>query len=157
MSTDRFTFRLQRLLALRQMAERAASVTLGSAQAAASEARATQMKLAARRADARGAMLPPSGTERGVAELRRALFFVDQLDAHVVEAGKTTDGADQRVRDSRVRLGERVQARRILERLRERQFAEWSTGVERHEREAMDGMARRPSGTRSETDTSTNG
>jgi flagellar biosynthesis chaperone FliJ len=61
------------------------------------------------------------------------------------------------VRDSLAQLGERVQARRMLERLRERHFAEWSLGVERHEREVMDSLARRPSAPGTETTTPTNG
>ena len=156
MSAGRFIFRLQRLLTLRQMAERAAAISLGSAQAVASKAHAAQATFATRRADARGMMLPQPGTERSVAELTRAAFFVDQLDVQVAEAGKTTNAADQQVRDTRERLGERVQARRMLERLRERHLAEWSHVEERHEREVMDGLARRMTGPRIESTTLSN-
>ncbi|MBA4070799.1 MAG: hypothetical protein C0497_03045 [Gemmatimonas sp.] len=157
MSTGRFTFRLQRLLALRQMAENAASVTLGSARAAASAIHATQTALSARRAVARDTVFPSAGATRGVAELTRAALLVERIDGHVVEADKAARGADERVRDSLARLGERVQARRMLERLRERHLAEWTLGVERHEREVMDSLARRPSAPGSETTTPTNG
>lgn len=156
MSAGRFTFRLQRLLALRQMAEDAASVTLGAARTAANAAHATQAALSSRRADARGAMFPSAGTVRGVAELTRAAFLVERIDGHVAEADKAARGADARVHDSLARLGERVQARRMLERLRERHFAEWSLIVDRHEREVMDSLARRQSTPGSETTTPTN-
>lgn len=156
MTAGRFTFRLQRLLALRQMAENAASVTLGSARAAASTAHAAQTALSARRAATRGAVFPSAGTARGVAELTRATVLLERIDGYVVEADKAASRADERVRDSLARLGERVQARRMLERLRERHFTEWSVGVERQEREVMDGLARRPSVLGGETTTPTN-
>jgi flagellar export protein FliJ len=145
-TANRFTFRLQRLLALRQMAERAAAIALGTAQAVAAEAHAAEESLARRRASAREAMLPHPGTERRVADLRQVAFLVEQIDARALNAGKTAKVADRNVQDTRERLGARVQERRILERLRERHLVEWSRGTERLEREMMDGIARPAAG-----------
>lgn len=142
MSTGRFTFRLQRLLALRRMAERAAAISLGSAQQVASTAQAAVTQIAGQRAAARAAMLPTSGSTQRVAELCHAVFLAEQLDAHVVDAGAKVIAADAKVRDTRDRLGARVKERRILERLRERHFAEWSLHTERHERDLMDAIPR---------------
>ncbi|MHB1310454.1 MAG: flagellar export protein FliJ [Gemmatimonadaceae bacterium] len=142
MSTGRFTFRLQRLLGLRQMAERAAAISLGAAQQVASTAHAAEARVAGQRAGARAAMLPASGSTQRVAELCHAAFLMEQLDAHVVNAGANAVAADATVRETRDRLGTRVKERRILERLRERHVAEWSLHTERQERELMDAIPR---------------
>jgi flagellar FliJ protein len=143
-SQGRFTFRLQRLLALRQMAERAAMTALASAESAANQAQAARQWIAARRAKARAALSTPIGMDRRIAELRNAAFLVEQLDAHVEHADRAMTAANEQVRASRVRLAERVRERRILERLRDRQVAEWSLAVEREERAIMDAIARPP-------------
>jgi flagellar export protein FliJ len=141
-SGGRFTFRLERLLALRLMAERAAAISLGSAQAVATAAHAARTLIAGRRAGARAAMLPEPGAERSVAELRQAAFLTEQIDRHLAHASRSTSTADQHARDAHERLDERVTERRILERLRERHHSEWSVDAERREREAADGIAR---------------
>ena len=155
MSTRRFSFRLQRLLALRQMAERAAAVSLGSSQAMASEAHVAEERLAARRSDARAGMFPPRGAARHVGEVLQAARFVEQIDVQLEHAGSAAQQADARVRDTRLHLGERVRERRILERLRDRHFAVWANDVEHEEREIMDGIARPPAGQPAETTPST--
>jgi flagellar export protein FliJ len=142
MTSPRFKFSLQRLLTMRQKAEREAAIALATAHVAEDAARQTKDALDVRRAEARDAVLPPPGTVKSVAELRQAAFLVEQLDSNLAGARADVAAAERSVQEQQWRLGERVRDRRVLDRLRERQLDSWKVTDARAERDVMDGIAR---------------
>ncbi len=142
MSAPRFKFSLQRLLVLREKAEKEAAIQLAQAQRAEESARDAKSALDDRRAEARDAVLPQPGTARTVAELRQAALLVEHLDGTLIGAREAISAAERSVQEQVGELGDRVRDRRVLDRLRERQHDDWKVADDRTEREVMDGIAR---------------
>jgi flagellar FliJ protein len=142
MTSPRFRFPLQRLLAMRKKAEDEAAIALATAHNVEDAARRDKDALDVRRAEARDAVLPQPGTAKSVAELRQAAFFVEQLDGSLVSARDAIAAAERSVQEQQWRLRERVRDRRVLYRLRERQLEDWKVVDARAERDVMDGIAR---------------
>jgi flagellar FliJ protein len=142
MSKDRFSFRMQRLLTLREKAERQAAIDLATAQAAHASARTAADVIDAQRAAAREAARTPLGEARTVSAIRQAAILLEQLDGRQMQADALVRSADEQVHARVGVLGERVRERRVLDRLRDRQHDEWRTDADRRERELMDGLAR---------------
>jgi flagellar FliJ protein len=142
MSPDRFSFRMQRLLTLREKAERQAAIDLATAQAAHTRAQSAADAVSHLRTAARNAARTPLGEARAVGTLRQAALLLEQLDGRQAHADALAHAAGEQVQARVTTLGERVRDRRVLDRLRERQHDEWRTDAERRERELMDGLAR---------------
>lgn len=147
MSAAHFSFRLERLLAIRERAEAEAALAFAAARARADALRTTAAELQARREALRADLLPAVGATRDVGVAAIRILLLNELDARaatlVCEIATADVEAEERQREMSVRLRER----RVLERLRERQLALWKIGEARREREQMDEAAQRRSGT----------
>lgn len=142
MSAPHFKFRLQRLLDLRQLAERDAAIALATARNAEEEARREKDAISARRAATRALLLPPAGSHCRVSELRQVAVLLERLDAGTAQAEYQLSKAANQVHQKQVQLGETVTNRRTLDRLKERQRESWRIADDRSERAVMDDIGR---------------
>ncbi len=139
---SRYSFRLQRLLDLRQMKEREAAGSAAAARAAAETADAHEAGITALRDTTRQEMLPAPGQTVRVADLHEVVFLVKALDGHVEDAKQASLAAERKVQEKQAALGVAMQHRRILDRLKERRADEWRVDDTRQERDVMDEIAR---------------
>lgn len=142
MTTPHFKFRLQRLLDLRQLAEREAAIALATARNAEEEARREKASIAAQRTATRALLLPPAGSHSRVSELRQVSLLLERLDAGSAQADYKVSKAANQVQQRQVQLSESVTNRRVLDRLKERQRETWRVDDERAERAVMDDIGR---------------
>jgi flagellar FliJ protein len=142
MTAPQFKFRLQRLLDLRELAERQAAIALATAQNAEADARRERDVVVAIRAATREQLLPPPGSQCRVAELRQVSMLLERLDAGRAQAEYKVLKAENQVHQKQVQLGETVTNRRVLGRLKERQRENWRVADERAERAVMDDIGR---------------
>ena len=142
MTAPQFKFRLQRLLDLRELAEREASTALATARNVEDEARREKDSIAAQRAATRDLLLPPPGSHCRVSELRQVSLLLERLDAGSAQADYKVSKAASQVHQKQVQLGETVTNRRILDRLKDRQRESWRIADERAERAVMDDIGR---------------
>ncbi len=142
MTAPHFRFRLQRLLDLRELAERKAAIGLATARNAEEEARREQELLATQRAAARELLLPPAGARGRVSELRQVAVLLERLDAGAAQAEYKVSKAAHQVHQKQVQLGESVTDRRVLDRLKERHHESWRIAEERADRAVMDEIGR---------------
>jgi flagellar FliJ protein len=141
-TAPQFKFRLQRLLDLRELAEREAAIALATARNAEDQARREKDTIAAQRAATRALLLPPAGSHCRVSELRQIAVLLERLDAGTAQAEYQLSKAAHQVHQKQVQLGETVTNRRILGRLKERQHENWRVADERTERAVMDDIGR---------------
>jgi flagellar FliJ protein len=141
-SAPQFKFRLQRLLDLRELAEREASIALATARGAEDAARRAKDAIAAQRAATRELLLPPAGSHSRVSELRQVAMLLERLDAGQAQADYQVSKAASQVQQKQVLLGESVTNRRILDRLKDRQRENWRIADERADRAVMDDIGR---------------
>jgi flagellar protein FliJ len=142
MTAPHFRFRLQRLLDLRELAERQAAIALATARNAEDEARREKDTIAAQRAATRELLLPPAGSHSRVSELRQVSVLLERLDAGAAQAEYKMSKAAHQVHQKQVQLGETVTNRRVLDRLKARQMESWRIADERSERAVMDDIGR---------------
>jgi flagellar export protein FliJ len=142
MTAPQFKFRLQRLLDLRQLAEREAAIALATAQNIETEARREKDSVIALRAATREHLLPPAGSQCRVAELRQISMLLERLDAGKAQAEYKVSKAENQVHQKQVLLGETVTNRRVLDRLKERQRETWRIADDRAQRAVMDDIGR---------------
>jgi flagellar FliJ protein len=142
MTAPHFRFRLQRLLDLRELAEREASIALATARSAEDEAKRERDSIEAQRIAARERLLPPAGSHCRVAELRQVAMLMERLDAGRAQAEYKVSKAANQVHQKQVLLGETVTNRRVLDRLKDRQRESWRIADERAERAVMDDIGR---------------
>ena len=142
MTGPHFRFRLQRLLDLRELAEREAAVALTTAKNVEEEARREQEVLAVQRAAAREMLMPPPGARGRVSEFRQVAVLLECLDAGVAQAEYKVSKAAHHVHQKQVQLGESVTDRRVLDRLKGRQHENWRISEERTDRALMDEIGR---------------
>lgn len=150
-----FNFRLQRILAMRRLAEQEAAITLAVSQTDASHAQAACDRLAAEGAEARAAMVPDVGRTQKISALRPVSFIIDAIDSRSSHATEVLVVAERNVHMNQDRLGERIKGRRVLERLRQQHHESWVADEGRLEREFMDGIARSQPANVTGTDSST--
>ena len=142
MTAPHFRFRLQRLLELRELAEREAAIALATARGVEDEARREKDTIAAQRTAARAMLLPAAGSHSRVSELRQVSVLLERLDAGTAQADYKVSKASNQVRQRQVQLGESVTNRRVLTQLKDRQRETWRIADERAERTVMDDIGR---------------
>ena len=142
MTAPQFKFRLQRLLDLRELAEREAAIALATAQNAEAEARREKDAIVALRSTTREHLLPPAGSQCRVAELRQISMLLERLDVGKAQAEYKVSKAENQVQQKQVQLGETVTNRRVLDRLKERQRESWRVADDRAQRTVMDDIGR---------------
>lgn len=133
-----FRFRLQRLLDLRSSHEQQVAMRLASAREEAAARMRRHDALAATETEGRR-QLREAGSAAG--ELQALGVMLEQLEQHVsiaaLEAKDAADAAQSIEGDLRAAS----QARRVLDRLRERRAEEWRVEVTQEDRASMDEIA----------------
>lgn len=140
-STSRFSFRLQRVLDLRQQHEQAVAGRLGAASEAAADARAAMDALAAVRQASGADLARAHGAATPVGALHQKERLIASLDAHLDVAEQELASREAHVEVVRDELNSAMQARRIISRLREKREDEWRVSRTRADRTAMDALA----------------
>lgn len=136
-----FRFRLQKVLELRERAEKESAVRLVEARIEAEAAlRAVESLEAARLAGAeRAGRVSLDGITAG--ELQRLSLLVQQLDQHLAAASEAADSADARVDEMSTEFEGALIRRRVLDRLREKHLELWRSEEEQRDRATMDAIA----------------
>lgn len=137
----RFTFRLQRVLEMRERHEEAAQLRLAAEAAEADAARAMVSELAAVRAAGADALTAAQATPTSVGHLRAFAFAIEQMDVRLAMAGEEASAANERVTAAQGALVEAFQARHAISRLRERAHEAWRIDSTAAEQRQMDELA----------------
>ena len=155
-----FTFRLQRVLDLREQAEQARARALASVQAAATQARQAQATLEALHQTSRTQLQAATGQAPRVGHLQQLGTTLGAIEVRIEQAVELVQAAEADVQQARQQLEAAARDRRVLTRLRERHIEHWRANEVQKDRRQMDDVAlarfgRRESGTRA-TGTPTN-
>jgi flagellar FliJ protein len=135
-----FTFRLQRLLSLREEAEQAQARALAGREAEAAGARDVRDTLAARHAEA-DAQARQAAAGARVGHLQQFGVVVHALETRVDVADDAVAAAEQAVAEARATLEEKARDRQVLDRLKARHAEAWRAEEARRDRELMDDIA----------------
>jgi flagellar protein FliJ len=141
MSDVRFNFRLQKVLELRERVEQVAAVRVAAAAERAQSARDAHEALAAVRAAGAEEIQRAHAHAPTVGQLSNLAFLLDRLDAHVDVSASEVQAADQVVEHAQGELNLAFQARRVIDRLKERQQEEWRVDVTQADQRTMDELA----------------
>ena len=139
--TGRFKFRLQRVLELREEAERARAVALAEAQGHATAARETREAIAEVRSANHQSLTQASNTGSTVGALQQMQYVLGALDARLQIADSSIVTADSLVRRAKDELRSAFQARHALHTLRGRQEEAHRTAEQGADRALMDEIA----------------
>ena len=138
---SRFRFRLQRVLELREEAERARAVALADAESQAAAARQAREAIVSARVSGRESITHASQRGNTVGTLQQMQFVLNAMDVRLQVADSSVMTADSLVRHAQDELRAAFQARHALHTLREKQ-AEAHRATELHtERTLMDEIA----------------
>ncbi len=138
---SRFKFRLQRVLQLREEAERARAVELAEAEAQANTARETRAAIAEARAAGHQTLSNASNGSSTVGTLRQIQFVLGALDVRLQVADSSIVTADSLVRRAQDELRSAFQARHALHTLREKQEEAHRAAEQGADRALMDEIA----------------
>lgn len=138
---SRFSFRLQKVLDLKERSAQRAAAQLVVAKDRADDAREAHDQLAAIR-DAGGAQLAAAHSGNSTAgQLQNISFLLETLDRHVDHAATIAETAEHGVADAQSELTLAHQAKRALDRLRDRQLGDWQHALSHADRQHMDSLA----------------
>jgi flagellar protein FliJ len=140
-SDVRFNFRLQKVLELRERGEQVAAARVAAAAERAQSARDAHEALAAVRAAGAEEIQRAHAHAPTVGQLSNLAFLLDRLDAHVDASASDLRAADQVVEKAQDELTVAFQARRVIDRLKERQQEEWRIDVTQADQRTMDELA----------------
>lgn len=138
---SRFSFRLQRVLDLKEKVEQEKASELARAQAQSDQAQEALAALAAVRAAGAQQLAAAHGSHLTVGQLQNLGFVLGQIDAQVTRASDDADSAASAVRGAQAELTTALQQRRVLDRLRERQLDQWQHAESHADLQAMDDLA----------------
>lgn len=138
---SRFTFRLQRVLELREEAERTRAVQLASAQGQASAARDARAAIAQARDAGHQSLSDASTSGTTVGTLQQLQYVLAALNMRLQLADTSVVTADSMVRRAQDELRSAFQARHALETLRERHAEAHRSAVVSADRVLMDEIA----------------
>ncbi len=138
---SRFKFRLQRVLELREEAERARSVALGEAEGAATAARETRDSIASVRNTGQAQLTDASMRGTTIGTLQQMQYVLGALDVRLELANSSVTTADSLVRRAQDELREAFQARHSLDTLREKQADAHRAAERTADRATMDAIA----------------
>jgi flagellar export protein FliJ len=138
---SRFKFRLQRVLELREEAERARAVALNAAQSEATAARTARDTIAQAQTAGQQTLSQASNSGSTVGALQQMQYVLTALDSRlqIADSGVTT--ADSLVRRAQDELRGAFQARHALQTLREKQELEHQSTTRSAEQFEMNEIA----------------
>lgn len=137
----KFSFRLQRVLELREKKEQAMATQAAAARAQADAARTAREALEHIRAAGRERMHEAHAALPSVGELQQMGLVLEALDTRVAQASTTHAAAEQAARTAQEQLTEAFRDRRVLDRLKEKQQHAWKAEAVRQDLATMDGIA----------------
>ncbi len=138
---SRFKFRLQRVLELREEAERVRSVALADAQGQASAARETRDAIEEVRAAGHESLTTASNAGTTVGTLQQLQYVLGALDVRLQFANSSVITAESLVRRAQDELHEAFKARHALDTLREKQSEAHRAAAQGADRALMDEIA----------------
>jgi flagellar protein FliJ len=138
---SRFRFRLQRVLELRQEAERARAAALGDAEGAATVARDARDAIASVRSAGQAQLSDASASGTTVGALQQMQYVLGALDERLEMANSSVTTADSLVRRAQDELREAFQARHALDTLRDKQADAHRAAEQSADRATMDEIA----------------
>lgn len=138
---SRFLFRLQRVLELRARHEQEVATSLARALDRADETREAHEMLAQIRKAGTEQLSAAHSANVTVGQLQNIGYVLEQLDQHVNLAADSAEAARTGVADAEQALTAAHQARRVLDRLRERQLGEWNHAQTQSDQQRMDTLA----------------
>lgn len=138
---SRFKFRLQRVLELREEAEKTRSVALVTAQGQATAARDVRDAIAQARAINHESITTASNTGCTVGELQQLQYVLGALDVRLQFANSSVVTADSMVRHAQDELRAAFQARHALGTLKEKQAEAHHAAAQDADRVMMDEIA----------------
>ncbi|CAN5239077.1 hypothetical protein BH09GEM1_BH09GEM1_12270 [soil metagenome] len=133
-----FRFRLQRILELRTKQEQSLAEELGRALERSTQAHGAHASLdAVRKASAEQFAAAHSGRVT-VGQMQNLGYVIEQLDEYLTIAGSAAQDAAAKAEGARADLVAAHQARRTLDRLRDRRLAEWTSAASREDQNTTD-------------------
>lgn len=138
---SRFRFRLQRVLELRQEAERALAASLNAAQGQAAAARSVRTSIEDARAANQQSLTHASNSGSPVSALQQLQYVLGALDVRLQLANSNIVTADSLVRRAQDELRLAFQARHALDTLREKQADVHRVAEQQTDRSLMDEIA----------------
>lgn len=138
---SRFHFRLQKVLELKAKSEQRAASELARVQDLADQARRSHAALAAMRLSGSEQVASAQGEMPTVGQLQNMGFVLAQLDQHVDHAANGAASAQSVVDGAQAELTAAHQARRVLDRLRDRRRNEWQAAESHADLASMDSLA----------------
>ena len=136
-----FTFRLQRLLELREKAEQAKAVALASAQQHATLVREERDVLSGVQTASRAEVAAAQHSEPRVGHLQQLGAVLQSLDQRLEAATDTVRAADEIVGGAQQLLDDAARDRRVLDRLKARHSEQWRNAEANKDRLGMDEIA----------------
>lgn len=138
---SRFSFRLQKVLDLKERSAQRAAAQLVVAKDRADNAREALDQLSVIR-DAGGAQLAAAHNAQSTAgQLRNISFLLERLDQQMDHAAVAAQTAEHGVASAQSELTLAHQAKRALDRLRDRQLGDWQHALSHTDRQHMDSLA----------------
>lgn len=137
----KFLFRLQRVLELRAQQEQSLAESLARALDRETEAREAERSLHAVRRASSEQFAAAHSRSVTVGQMQNLGFLIEQLDEYLTIANGATGDAAAKADQARDELVVAHQARRTLDRLRERKYDEWTQTVTRNDQQQTDAFA----------------
>lgn len=150
--TERFSFRLNRLLSLRERAQDRAATQLAEASAQHARIDIARAEAAGIAAGARAQMRGDRGEQHGAGEYAALQWLSECADIRVAALQQELVAAEAEADRCRHELMLRTRERRVLERLREKQAEHWREDSGRRAQLVMDDVALRISTARTTDD-----
>lgn len=143
----KFDFRLERVLQLRLQAEQERARRLGEARAAETAAREDAERSAARVAQTGERVAEVTGEHTPAGLVGSLLLTLEAARARALAAAEQHAAMREQLETERTAFDEARQARRALEKLKEKQHGAWTRDVNRKEQAHLDEVAlRKPGG-----------
>lgn len=136
-----FRFRLQRVLELKEKQEKEVAIRLAHARAGEEEARAAMAALQSVREEGVQRAHEAQRSSPSIGELQNLRFLVEQLNEALEQAGQEVEGAASEVRRCMDEFTAAFKARKVLDRLRERDQENWRAEEIHADQQTMDEVA----------------
>lgn len=137
----KFRFRLDRLLDLRSRKEREQAEVFGRALRDESASREALEQAQERLGTAREQAAPEPGRVTSAGVLNNLGLTVAAATSHADAAAASQDDAERALAAERARWEATQRDRRVIERLREKRFEDWTRELGQKEQQEMDGLA----------------
>jgi flagellar export protein FliJ len=143
-----FSFRLARILKLRETAEQAQARRFGEAARDEMDRDREAAEQAAYLEQVGERLAPPAGHRTSAGLLRVLKLTSEAAASQLADAEQAREAAQVKAETERVELARTRVERKTLERLKEQQYVNWREAADRRDRKEMDEIASRPRGPR---------